>query len=118
MNKCDSTSDYVEVNKSALNRSKAKMLYTFGKAPRFKELYESSGSDVAFYDLPSVFSHRSASIGKGQRYDFTQGAKSQSPYIYSPPGIFDKKPKYGIGKSFGAGREAFLQIGKILIIIF
>lgn len=107
----DSTDNYETVNKSPINNSKSKYLYSFGRAPRFAHLYKSS-STANFYDLPSVFSHRAASIGYGQRYDFTSGAKSKSPCFYNPPGIFDKKKSYGLGRSFGAGRDAFLQIGK------
>lgn len=112
----DSTDNYLEVHKSALNNSKAKMQYSFGKAPRFQELYKSSSCDSFYYDLPSVFSKRAASLGFGHKYDFTEGAKSKCPCFYNYKGAFDKKPN-NRGSTFGAGREAFFQVGKFLHIL-
>lgn len=103
------SNNYDTVNKSPINRSPSKAMYSFSKAPRFGIL-RNSASCGCFYNIPSAFSHRGASIGKGQRYDFTQGAKNKSPCFYYPPGCFDMKKYSNARCSFGVGRDAFSKI--------
>ena len=64
---------------SPLNHSKSKYMYSFGKAQRFPPINNSFGSVYKFYNLPSVRTKRSTSIGYGTKYDFTRDAKSKSP---------------------------------------
>ena len=89
---------------SPLNLSKSKYMYSFGKAQRFPLIgkrYEGS----FFYNLPEVRMKRSASIGYGNKYDFTLDAKSKSPVFYNFKSDFDQKNPNGPKYSFGLGRD-------------
>ena len=89
---------------SPLNHSKSKYMYSFGKAQRFPLIgkrYEGS----FFYNLPEVRMKRSASIGYGNKYDFTLDAKSKSPVFYNFKSDFDQKNPNGPKYSFGLGRD-------------
>ena len=89
---------------SPLNHSKSKYMYSFGKAQRFPIIgkkYEGS----FFYNLPEVRMKRSASIGYGNKYDFTLDAKSKSPVFYNFKSDFDQKNPNGPKYSFGLGRD-------------
>ena len=89
---------------SPLNHSKSKYMYSFGKAQRFPIIgkkYEGS----FFYNLPEVRMKRSASIGYGNKYDFTLDVKSKSPVFYNFKSDFDQKNPNGPKYSFGLGRD-------------
>ena len=97
---------------SPLNHSKSKYMYSFSKAQRFPPISNSFGSVYKFYNLPSVRTKRSTSIGYGTKYDFTHDAKSKSPVFYNFKSDFDPKnprmdragpgpAKYNIRKPFG-----------------
>ena len=90
---------------SPLNHSKSKYMYSFGKAQRFPPINNSFGSVYKFYNLPSVRTKRSTSIGYGTKYDFTRDAKSKSPVFYDYKSDFDRKNPNGPQYSFGLGRD-------------
>ena len=89
---------------SPLNHSKSKYMYSFGKAQRFPIINRAYGGSF-FYNLPSMKTKRSTSIGYGTKYDFTRDAKSKSPVFYNYKSDFDQKnpsvPRY----SFVLGRD-------------
>ena len=89
---------------SPLNLSKSKYMYSFGKAQRFPSIGKNYGGSF-FYNLPEVRMKRSASIGYGNKYDFTLDAKSKSPVFYNFKSDFDQKNPNGPKYSFGLGRD-------------
>ena len=89
---------------SPLNHSKSKYMYSFGKAQRFPIINRAYGGSF-FYNLPSMKTKRSTSIGYGTKYDFTRDAKSKSPVFYNYKSDFDQKNPSGPRYSFGLGRE-------------
>jgi hypothetical protein len=93
---------------SPLNLSKSKFMYSFGRANRFAKMDLSCGCGK-FYKLPSVQMTRSASIGKGTKFDFTAGSKSKSPVFYDFQSDFDQKHPHGPKYTFGVSREKMLK---------
>ena len=89
---------------SPLNHSKSKYMYSFGKAKRFPSVEKIYGGSF-FYNLPDVRMKRSTFIGYGNKYDFTNDAKSKSPVFYNFKSDFDQKNPAGPRYSFGLGRD-------------
>lgn len=89
---------------SLLNHSKSKYMYSFGKAQRFPSIGKMYGGSF-FYNLPEVRMKRTTSLGYGNKYDFTNDAKSKSPVFYNFKSDFDQKNPNGPKYSFGLGRE-------------
>ena len=89
---------------TTLNHSKSKYMYSFGKAQRFPIINRAYGGSF-FYNLPSMKTKRSTSIGYGTKYDFTRDAKSKSPVFYNYKSDFDQKNPSGPRYSFGLGRD-------------
>ena len=87
-----------------LNHSKSKYMYSFGKAQRFPNIGKMYNGSF-FYNLPEVRMKRAASIGYGNKYDFTLDAKSKSPVFYNFKSDFDQKNPNGPKYSFGLGRD-------------
>lgn len=96
------------VSKSQLNSSRSKMMYSFPHTKRFKNL-ENSSSSVIHYDLPEVKCQRSASIGYGNKSDFTSGNKVKAPYYNLPSGFNQKKPMSPT-YTFGIAREYYEKV--------
>ena len=83
-------------------------MYSFGKAERFPSMGKYySGS--FFYNLPEVRMKRATSLGYGNKYDFTNDAKSKSPVFYDFKSDFDQKNPNGPKYSFGLGREKMFK---------
>jgi len=98
---------------SPLNHSKSKFMYSFGRARRFPSLgkiYEGS----FFYNLPEVRMKRATSIGYGNKYDFTNDAKSKSPVFYNFKSDFDQKNPAGPQYSFGLGRDRMYKSSDLI----
>jgi len=93
-----------QICNSPLNHSKSKYMYSFGKAQRFPIINRAYGGSF-FYNLPSMKTKRSTSIGYGTKYDFTRDAKSKSPVFYNYKSDFDQKNPSGPRYSFGLGRD-------------
>ena len=62
---------------SAINNSKGKARYTFGKNPRFSYNGKKPINDTVGYDLPDVKSMRSTSFGFGRKSDFSANKTSK-----------------------------------------
>ena len=88
-----------------LNHSKSKYMYSFSKAQRFPPITNSSLGEYKFYNLPSMRTNRSTSIGYGSKYDFTKEAKFKSPVFYDYKSTFDQKNPGAPRYSFGLGRD-------------
>ena len=88
-----------------INSSTSKVMYQFSKAIRFRPTKKDNSS--FFYNLPSVQSNRSTSIGYGSKTNFVPSTNGRSLNIYDIPREFDLNaknngsPKY----SFGCGRD-------------
>lgn len=97
------------INHNLQNRSYAKQMYSFPHSERFRYSYN---SNLKFYNLPSMLSNRSTSLGYGKKLDITDCDDNKDRLKLSAP-IYDirtiKKsqniifPKY----SFGLSREHF-----------
>ena len=96
------------ISNSPLNHSKSKMMYSFGKAERFPKI-KSSGYSNNFYNLPEVRMTRYTTLGKGNKYDFTAGAKSKSPVFYNSQSDFDQSHPHSPRYTFGLGRDKFTK---------
>ena len=96
------------ISNSPLNHSKAKMMFSFPKAERFPKL-RSSHSISCFYNLPEVRMTRFTTLGKGNKSDFTSGARSKSPVFYSAKSDFDQSNPHSPRYTFGLGRDKFTK---------
>lgn len=90
---------------SPLNKSRAKMMYSFPKSDRFRNIVRSPSSQLCpFYDIAEHFyrSTRAAGFGKGNKFDFTKGAeKTPGPCGYKLTRQLSEKKSF----SFGLGRD-------------
>jgi len=100
----------IKISKSPLNHSKSKQLYSFSKSERFPKLKDSGFSSTYFYNLPDVRTMRAASIGKGDKYDFTKENKDKNPNIYNSKSDFDTKAPHSPQWTFGLSRECFEKV--------
>jgi len=101
-----STAD--EINKSPLNTSPSKQLYSFPKTKRFIIPNSKNNPNIA-YNLPSTRSRRSASFGYGKRYNFAKNNGSPSPTSYNSTSQFKKIPG-AKAFSFGVARGAYSKV--------
>ena len=87
-----------------INSSTSKAMFAFSKAARFHTA--SKDNSTFFYNLPSVQSNRSTSIGYGQKTNFVPSTSGRSQSIYNITREFDLNSNNGSPKySFGLGRE-------------
>lgn len=93
--------------KSQLNNSTSKASFSFSKQPRqplhSKPKYAPPLPSDLLYELPSMLSKRSTSIGFGKKVSIGGPNISPSPDRYEKGSDFDKSPKKG--QSFGISRE-------------
>lgn len=93
------------ISNNILNHSVSKQMYSFPKAPRFRELKKSSSS-TWFYNIPNMMSTRKTFIGYGEKFDFTK-TKRYNVQLYDVSRVNDSlhptSPKY----SFGLGRDFY-----------
>lgn len=97
-----------EINRSPLNTSPSKQLFSFAKSKRFIDPSSKINQNVA-YDLPSTKSRRSASFGYGKRYNFGRNNGSPPPTSYNSHSQFKKTPNTK-AYSFGIAREAYSKV--------
>ncbi|CAK86276.1 unnamed protein product (macronuclear) [Paramecium tetraurelia] len=71
---------FEQINKSPLNHSVSKQLYSFPKANRFKEFKDTACPNI--YTLPSMMSKRGAGIGYGQKSDLISESITPGPNNY------------------------------------
>ena len=95
---------------SALNTSKSKAAYSFGKQIRFKNNIQKDNY-YSFYNLPSTITSRSTSIGFGNKYDFTKRKNLSGEYLYIPINNFDSK--YKNSPSYTISKKNSLKLKKI-----
>ena len=67
-------------------------------------------SSSAFYNLPSVNSNRSTSLGRGEKYDFTRNGRGKNPQFYNLPSDFDPKKPHTPSWSFGISRSYYEKV--------
>jgi len=88
------------------NKSLAKMLYTFPKADRFRDL-KPTNRPIA-YELPSTKMIRTTTMGWGERSDFTKGKRA--PIFYKVKRDFDEGTQIGPMYSLGQPREVYKKV--------
>jgi hypothetical protein len=98
------------INKSPLNTSTSKAMYSFPKTKRFFDV--KSATCDKFYKLPEVKSIRAASIGYGTKYDFTKN-KSGAPF-YNLPTDFNPKQPHSPSFTFGISRSYYDKVTSYL----
>ena len=107
----DETSILQERINSSLNTSTTKQAYSFGKANRFQLKTKQSDFSFHFYDLPSLLSTRSTSLGYGKKGDYSRNNMGCGSNKLSPPiSYFD--PKKHNSPSFSFGLEKRLKKNK------
>lgn len=88
---------------SSIDNSPSKQKYSFPKAERFPKI--SIYGAMSFYNLPSVRTKRSTTLGYGSRYNFVPKDSENIPacynYRYGVESKQPQSPKY----SFGLGRD-------------
>lgn len=110
----DLTSNVEKINKSPINRSKSKMIYSFSKSIRFEEI-KSKGSKTFIYELPNVKNRRSTSLGYGKKLDFViKHINKKAPY-YDIPSDFNAKKPNSPAFSFGVARHFYDRVIFIFI---
>ncbi|EGR30443.1 short chain dehydrogenase, putative [Ichthyophthirius multifiliis] len=88
-----------------LNKSPAKVQYTFSKTNRFQKT-RLSYCQSAFYQLKSTLNQRATNLGLGRKSDFTKKDKDiPGPNQYLIKSSFDKQQSIQKGISFKLGRE-------------
>ena len=87
-----------------INTSTSKAMHQFPKAERFKKVTRDTSS--FFYNIPTMFSKRSASIGYGTKCNLKPSNSGKSDNIYNIPREFDLSKNYGAPKyTFGLSRD-------------
>jgi len=98
------------VNKSPLNHSTAKMMYSFPKTQRFNYGYGKNSSKTFLYNLPDVRDYRGTSIGLGKKSDFTHVDDIHKAPFYSNKDGFDVKNSGSPSYTFGISRHFFDKV--------
>ncbi|KAM3135740.1 hypothetical protein pb186bvf_012137 [Paramecium bursaria] len=93
-------SNYQQINRSCLNQSITKALYSFPKAERFRKPRQSYCQRLC-YDLPSTRSQRTCSLGYGKKIKLDRTSDAPSPQKYDVSSSYRNRR----GHSFGIGRE-------------
>ena len=87
-----------------INNSTSKAMPLFAKAERFKKTPRDTSS--FFYNIPSMFDKRSASIGYGTKYNIKPSKDGKCDNIYNIPREFDLSKNNGTPKyTFGLSRD-------------
>ena len=71
---CFSVTSPQDINKSCLNTSSAKNMWSFSREQRFTTTQKASENMNAFYRYPDDLSKRYTNFGYGKKYDFTKQA--------------------------------------------
>jgi hypothetical protein len=88
---------------SSIDNSPSKQKYSFPKAERFPKI--SIYGAMSFYNLPSVRTKRSTTLGYGSRYNFVPKDSENTPACYNYLYGVESKQPYSPKYSFGLGRE-------------
>jgi hypothetical protein len=103
------------INKSPMNHSTAKMMYSFPKTKRFNENYVKNKSKQFLFSLPEVKNIRSTSIGYGKKSDFTKVDDLRKVPFYDFKSDFDPKKSFSPSYTFGISRHFY---DKVVICLF
>lgn len=93
---------------SPLNHSRAKQMYSFSRSPRFPPI-DLRGHACRWYDIPENKETRYASLGKGERSDFTKIGTKCYGFQTSDSLAGGKTVNTNNQISFGLGREYFTK---------
>ena len=88
---------------SSIDNSPSKQKYSFPKAERFPKI--SIYGAMSFYNLPSVRTKRSTTLGYGSRYNFAPKDSENTPACYNYRYGVESNQPYSPKYSFGLGRE-------------
>lgn len=116
----DISSNQERIVKSPLNRSKSKHFYSFSKSIRFDDM-KSQSSKTFTYELPTVKSRRSTSLGYGKKFDFVIKHINKKAPFYDIPSDFNPKKPANPAFSFGIGRQFYDKVYytmNLLILIY
>jgi len=99
-----------KINKSQLNHSTAKMMYSFPKTERFNYGYGKNSSKTFLYNLPNVRDFRGSSIGFGKKSDFTKTNDIHEVPFYNHKDGFDLRKSGQPAYSFGISRHFYEKV--------
>lgn len=98
------------INKSQLNHSTAKMMYSFPKTQRFNYGFGKNSSKTFHYNLPEVKNFRGTSIGFGIKSDFTKTNDINKVPFYDNKRRFDSNNSRSPAYSMGISRHFFDKV--------
>jgi hypothetical protein len=98
------------INKSSLNHSTAKMMYSFPKTERFNYGFGRNSSRTFHYNLPEVKNFRGTSIGFGKKSDFTKTNDLHTVPFYDNKRGFDSNNSRTPAYSMGISRHFFDKV--------
>lgn len=101
---------------SPVNRSKSKHTYSFSKSMRFEEI-KSPASKTFVYELPTLKSNRSTTMGYGKKFDFVIKHINKKVPFYEIPSDFNPKKPQTPAFSFGIAREFYDKVYLIIIML-
>ena len=100
----------IEINRSPINNSVSKQMYSFPKSERFPKLSKNTGRTDKYYSLPNIHSIRYTTLGYGQRSDFTASQKGINSKFYGNYSDFDPNHPHGPKYSFAIGRDKYEKV--------
>ena len=106
------------VNRSPLNHTKAKMMYTFPKTERFNYGFGKNSCKTFLYNLPEVKDFRSTSIGFGKKSDFTKTNETHKVPFYDNKRGFDSNNSRSPAYSMGVSRHFFDKVVRVNFLTF
>ena len=98
------------INRSPLNHSTAKMMYSFPKTERFNYGWGKNSSKSFHYNLPDVKNFRGTSIGLGKKSDFTKTNDINKVPFYDNKRGFDSNNSRSPAYSMGIYRHFFQKM--------
>lgn len=98
------------VNKSSLNHSTAKMMFSFPKTERFNYGYGKNSSKTFLYNIPDLGYNKGTSIGYGRKSDFTKVSDIHKSPFYTYEDGFDPKISGKPAFTFGVSRHCFDKV--------
>ena len=103
------SSHHERIINSPINRSKSKHTFSFSKSTRFEEI-KSPASKTFVYELPSLKSNRSTTLGFGKKFDFVIKHINKQVPFYEIPSDFGAKKPQSPAYSFGISRQFFDKV--------
>lgn len=99
------------INKSPLNHSPSKMMYSFPKTKRFDYNNGKNSSKTFLYDLPEIKNKtKGAYIGYGHKSDFTKVPEIHKAPFHTYKDNFDFKKSGNPAFTFGVSRHFFDKV--------